>query len=259
MSKQTKNNTIDQNNAENQQIGHIHIINRMIDDVAKTFTEMGFEIALGPEIEDEYHNFDALNVPKNHPARDMQDTFWLAHKKSMPGATPLDAGDPQKLLRTHTSNTQIRFMEKNGPPLKIVAPGKVYRYEATDKTHEVQFHQIEGLVVGEGINMGHLKFALNSFIKKVFGKDSEIRLRPGYFPFVEPGIEIDMRRKGGKWIEVLGAGMVHPNVLNNVGINPQKYTGFAFGAGIDRLVMIKYGIDDVRMFYNGDLRLVNQF
>lgn len=226
--------------------GHIHIINRITDDVVKVFTEMGFEVALGNEIEDEYHNFDALNVPKDHPARDMQDTFWLAN-------------NPGKLLRTHTSNTQIRYMEKHRPPLKIVAPGKVYRYEATDRTHEVQFHQIEGLVVGENINMGHLKFALNTFLKKLFGKDTEIRFRPGYFPFVEPGIEIDMRRKDGKWIEILGAGMVHPNVLHNVGIDPKKYSGFAFGAGLDRLAIVKYGIDDIRQFYNGDLRFINQF
>jgi phenylalanyl-tRNA synthetase alpha chain len=226
--------------------GHIHVINRITDDIVKVFKEMNFEVVLSNEIEDEYHNFDALNVPKDHPARDMQDTFWLAT-------------NPASLLRTQTSNTQIRYMEKNKPPLKIVAPGKVYRYEATDRTHEVQFHQIEGLVVGEGINMRHLKFALNSFIKKLYGKNTEIRFRPGYFPFVEPGIEIDMKRKDGSWVEVLGAGMVHPNVLNNVGIDPKKYTGFAFGAGLDRLAMIKYGIDDIRGFYNGDLRLVNQF
>ncbi len=226
--------------------GHIHVINRITDDIVKVFKEMNFEVVLSNEIEDEYHNFDALNVPKDHPARDMQDTFWLAT-------------NPASLLRTQTSNTQIRYMEKNKPPLKIVAPGKVYRYEATDRTHEVQFHQIEGLVVGEGINMRHLKFALNSFIKKLYGKNTEIRFRPGYFPFVEPGIEIDMKRKDGNWVEVLGAGMVHPNVLNNVGIDPKKYTGFAFGAGLDRLAMIKYGIDDIRGFYNGDLRLINQF
>lgn len=229
-----------------KQIGHIHLITRMTDDIVKSFVNLGFEVALSNEIEDEYHNFDALNVPKDHPARDMQDTFWI---KDNPG----------KVLRTHTSNTQIRYMEKHGAPLKIVAPGKVFRYEATDKTHEVQFHQLEGLVVGENINMGNLKFVLNNFIKDVFGKDTEIRFRPGYFPFVEPGIEIDMRKKNGEWIEVLGAGMVHPSVLNNVGIDPNKYTGFAFGVGVDRLAMIKYGFDDIRMLYDGDLRLVNQF
>jgi len=226
--------------------GYIHIINRTIDDITKIFKDLGFEIVLGQEVEDEYHNFDALNVPKNHPARDMQDTFWLK-------------GMPERLLRTHTSGTQIRYMGSNKPPLKIIAPGKVYRYEATDKTHEVQFHQCEGLVVGKGINMGHLKFALNSLIKNFFGEDVEIRLRPGYFPFVEPGIEIDMKRKNGEWIEVLGAGMVHPNVLNNVGINPGEYSGFAFGLGIDRITMLKYKVEDIRFFYEGDIRLTNQF
>jgi phenylalanyl-tRNA synthetase alpha chain len=225
--------------------GHIHPINKIIQEITSTFFELGFELVSGPEIENEYYNFDALNVPKDHPARDMQDTFWLM--------------EPEKLLRTHTSGNQIHYMEKNKPPFKIISPGKVYRYEATDKTHEVQFHQIEGLVVGENINMGNLKFALNAFIKKMFGPETEIRLRPGFFPFVEPGIEIDIRRKNGKWIEVLGAGMVHKNVLNNVGINHRKFQGFAFGVGVDRMAMLKYGVDDVRYFYNGDLRIVNQF
>jgi len=226
--------------------GHIHPITRITEDIVKVFTDMGFEVALGNEIEDEYHNFDALNVPKDHPARDMQDTFWL---KDLPG----------HVLRTHTSPVQINYMENNKPPFKIVAPGKVYRYEATDKTHEVQFHQIEGLVVGENINMGNLKFALDTFVKKIFGQDVEIRMRPGYFPFVEPGIELDMRRPNGEWIEILGAGMVNPNVLNNVGIDSNKFKGFAFGMGVDRIAMLKYEIDDVRGFYNGDLRLINQF
>ena len=230
----------------NEPHGHIHLISRMTDEVVKTLTDLGFEIVLSNEIEDEKHNFDALNVPKDHPARDMQDTFWL---KDNPG----------KLLRTHTSNTQIRYMDDNQPPFKIVAPGKVYRYEATDKTHEVQFHQVEGMVIGKDINMANLKFTLNAFIKKLFDNDTEIRFRPGYFPFVEPGIEIDIRRKNGEWIEVLGAGMTHPNVLNAAGIDPNKYQGFAFGVGIDRLAMLKYGVDDIRMFYNGDLRMVNQF
>jgi phenylalanyl-tRNA synthetase alpha chain len=228
-----------------EEIGHIHPINKIIEEITQTFFDLGFELVSGPEIETEYYNFDALNVPKDHPSRDMQDTFWML--------------EPEKLLRTHTSGNQIHYMEKNKPPFKIISPGKVYRYEATDKTHEVQFHQIEGLVVGENINMGNLKFALNSFIKKMFGSDTEIRLRPGFFPFVEPGIEIDIRRQNGKWIEVLGAGMVHKNVLNNVGINYRKYQGFAFGVGVDRMAMLKYGVDDVRHFYNGDLRIINQF
>jgi phenylalanyl-tRNA synthetase alpha chain len=187
-----------------------------------------------------------LNVPADHPARDMQDTFWLKDV-------------PNFLMRTQTSNSQIHFMESHKPPFKIVAPGKVYRYEATDKTHEVQFFQVEGLVVGENISMANLKFALNYFIRKMFGDDVELRFRPGYFPFVEPGVEIDMRKKDGDWIEVLGAGMVNKAVLNNVGIDPNKYQGFAFGVGVDRIAMLKYGLDDIRPLYQGDLRLINQF
>jgi phenylalanyl-tRNA synthetase alpha chain len=231
---------------KDKNIGSVTPITRVTDDIVKVLSEMGFQVETGTEIEDEKHNFDDLNVPKDHPARDMQDTFWLADF-------------PNHLLRTHTSGVQIHFMENNKPPFKITAPGKVYRYEATDKTHEVQFHQIEGLVVGENINLGNLKHTLNTFIKKLFGDDVEIRLRPGYFPFVEPGVEIDMRRPNGQWIEVLGAGMVHPNVLENVGIDSKKYQGFAFGAGIDRIAMLKYEIDDVRLLYTGDLRLINQF
>lgn len=241
---------------EKEEKGHIHPITRTAHEIVSVLGEMGFEVALGPEVEDEYHNFDALNVPKDHPSRDMQDTFWLQ--------------DTDKLLRTHTSNVQIRFMEENGAPLKICAPGKVFRYEATDRTHEVAFHQIEGLVVGEDISMANLKFTLDTFIKKLFGDDIKTQFRPGFFPFVEPGVEIDLtcfkcRGSGcstcshSGWIEVLGAGMVHQNVLNSVGINPKKYKGFAFGVGLDRIAMMKYGVDDVRMFYNGDLRLINQF
>ena len=236
--------------------GHIHPITHTINEIVDVFVDMGFEVATGPEMEDEYHNFDALNVPKDHPARDMQDTFWL---KGI-----------SKLLRTHTSNVQARFGKEHGAPFKIVAPGKVYRYEATDRTHEVQFHQVEGMVVGKDINLGHLKKALLTFLRKVFGEDVDIQLRPGFFPFVEPGIEVDMkcfRCKGegcatcshSGWIEILGAGMTHPNVLNLAGINPNEYQGFAFGIGVDRVAMLKYGIEDVRQMYNGDLRIVNQF
>lgn len=237
--------------------GNIHPLSRTMDEIVRIFTDMGFEIALGPEMENEYYNFDALNFPKNHPARDMQDTFWLK-------------GVKETVLRTHTSNAQVRFMEKNKPPLRIVVPGKVFRHEATDATHETQFHQIEGLVVGENVTLPNLKATLETFFKKLFGDDVKMRMRPSFFPFVEPGVEIDIScflcggsgcsvcKKSG-WIEVMGAGMVHPNVLIAGGIDPRKYAGFAFGMGVDRLVMVKYGIEDVRLIYSGDLRLVNQF
>lgn len=233
-------------NENNPQKGHIHPLTRTIDDIVNAMVELGFEVAVDREMEDEFHNFDALNIPQDHPARDMQDTFWLKGS--------------EKLLRTHTSSVQIRYMENNNPPIKIVAPGKVYRNEATDKTHETQFHQVEGLVVGKDITMGHLKFTLLHVLRKLFGDDLEIRLRPSFFSFTEPSVEVDMRKKGtDKWIEVLGAGLVNPHVLNKAGINPREYTGFAFGIGADRIAMMKYGIDDVRLLYNADLRLVNQF
>jgi len=237
---------------ENKEVkGHIHPINQIIDQIVSILVDMDFQVVGGPEIDNEYYNFDALNVPKNHPARDMQDTFWLEKNT--------ETNKLEHLLRTQTSNIQIHFMEGKQPPFKIVAPGKVYRYEATDKTHEVQFHQVEGLVVGENITMANLKFTLDAFLKKLYGSDIEIRLRPSFFPFVEPGIEVDIKRPGGRWLEVLGAGMVNSNVLNNMGINPKKYSGFAFGLGLDRMAMVKYGIDDIRYLYNGDLRFVNQF
>lgn len=221
--------------------GKPHPLHQIMSYVSNIFVEMGFEIADGPHVEDAFHNFDALNIPADHPARDMQDTFFVKRMTD-------------RVLRTHTSNVQIRFMENNQPPLKIIAPGLVYRNETTDATHEVQFHQIEGLVVGENISLGHLKGTLETFIKKLYGDDVEMRLRPGYFPFVEPGVEVDLKFKD-KWLEVLGAGMVHPNVLKNVGIDPEKYSGFAFGVGVDRMAMMRWGIPDVRYFYQGDLRL----
>ena len=240
-----------------EKIGHIHPLSRTMDEIVRIFAELGFEVALGPEIETEHYNFDALNFPKNHPARDMQDTFWVK-------------GVKETVLRTHTSNAQVRYMEKSQPPLRIVVPGKVFRHEATDATHETQFHQVEGLVVGENITLPNLKEVLETFFKKLFGNDVKMRMRPSFFPFVEPGVEIDIScfickgvgcsvcKKSG-WIEVMGAGMVHPNVLQAGGVDPRKYTGFAFGMGVDRLVMIKHGIEDVRLIYAGDIRLVNQF
>lgn len=229
----------------NQKLGKIHPLSETIRTISNIFIKMGFEIADGPHIEDQWHNFDALNIPKNHPARDMQDTFFIR-------------GDRDSVMRTHTSNVQIRFMEKfikegKELPLKVIAPGMVFRQEATDKTHEVQFHQIEGLVVGKNVSLAHLKGTLEQFLNEYYGRPIEFRFRPGYFPFVEPGIEIDLKF-GDTWMEVLGAGMVHPNVLRNVGIDPDIYSGFAFGVGVDRLTMMKYNIDDVRHFYQGDLR-----
>ena len=228
--------------------GKLHPLTQTIRSINDIFVGMGFEIADGPHIEDQWHNFDALNVPKDHPARDMQDTFFVRSDD-----------EEKKVLRTHTSNVQIRFMEqfiKEGRtlPLKVIAPGKVFRQEATDRTHEAQFHQVEGLVVGKGVSLAHLKGTLEEFLKQFYGRPIEFRFRPGYFPFVEPGIEIDLKF-GDTWMEVLGAGMVHPNVLKNVGIDPEEYSGFAFGVGIDRLTMMKYGIDDVRLMYQGDLKL----
>ncbi|MSR78650.1 MAG: phenylalanine--tRNA ligase subunit alpha [Candidatus Taylorbacteria bacterium] len=231
-------------------MGHIHPISRAIFEIREIFEELGFAIAVGPELETEWYNFDALNIPADHPARDMQDTFWV--KPRVDG----------KVLRTHTSPVQIRYMMdklKAGikPPYKIVVPGKVFRNEATDATHEAEFFQLEGLYVDKQVSMAHLKGTLEYFFKKFFGPDVEIRFRPSFFGFTEPSAEVDMKYKG-KWLEMLGSGLIHPNVLKAAGV-PEGYSGFAFGCGIDRLAILKTGIPDIRMFYNGDLRLVNQF
>lgn len=235
--------------------GHVHPTTSMIEGIVTIFKEMGFLVVDGPEMEDEWHNFDALNVPKEHPARDMQDTFWLRNGK---------------LLRTHTSSVQIRHMENNKPPFAIVAPGKVFRNEATDRTHEAQFFQFEALVIDKNINVANLRFYLETFLKKIFGDDTQIRLRPSFFPFVEPGFEVDMQCgvckgtgcptcKHAGWIEILGAGLVHPNVLNAVGFDPREWSGLAFGVGVDRLVMMRTKLDDIRNLYTGDLRVIKQF
>ncbi|TSC87278.1 MAG: phenylalanyl-tRNA synthetase alpha chain [Parcubacteria group bacterium Gr01-1014_8] len=221
---------------------------------------MGFTFAEGPLLEDEKHNFDDLNVPKEHPARDMQDTFFV---KDEPGF----------VLRTHTSPVQVRYMEsqikkKIQPPYRVIVPGKVFRNEATDITHEAEFFQLEGLAVGEDITLANLKGTLARFFKELFkGANVEIRFRPSFFPFVEPGVEVDMRVVGesapeklrDRWIEMMGAGMVHPNVLKNAGVDPTKYQGFAFGMGLDRLAMLRWGIDDIRLMHSADLRFINQF
>jgi len=254
-----------------QEKGHLHPITHAINDIVRIFNEMGFAVAEGPEVETEHYNFDALNVPPNHPARDMWDTFWLRGNQQFPISNFQFSKNPERLLlRTHTSPVQIRHMEKHAPPIRVIAPGKVFRYEATDATHEAQFYQIEGLMIGEDITLAHMKGILEVFFTKFFGKKASVRLRPSYFPFVEPGVEIDMTCfkcegngcstcKGTGYIEIMGAGMVHPVVLNGVGIDSRKWQGFAFGGGIDRLAMLKYGIDDVRRLYEGDLRLIAQF
>lgn len=229
--------------------GHLHPTTQMIREIQSIFQEIGFEVAQGPELETEFYNFDALNIPANHPARAMQDTFWIKALK--------DSKD-HLVLRTHTSPVQIRYMQKHKPPFKIIVPGKVYRNEATDSTHEAQFYQVEGLYIDEKVSLAELKGTMEYFFKKLFGDDVQLRLRPSFFPFVEPGVEVDILFKG-KWLEVMGAGPVHENVLRTSGIDPEKYSGFAFGGGIDRLLMIKYGLDDIRQIYSGDLRFVNQF
>ena len=237
------------------QKGHQHPLTKMIAEINGIFSEIGFTFAEGPEAETEYYNFDRLNVPKDHPARDMQDTFWFKNK---------DVKEPT-VLRTHTSPVQARYMETHEPPIRLIVPGKVFRNETTDATHEAQFFQLEGLYVDKGVHLGHLKGTLEYFFSKFLGGKTEVRFRPSFFPFVEPGVEVDMKlvesnsKLAGRWIEIMGAGMVHPNVLRESGIDPDVYFGFAFGMGIDRLGMMKYGIEDVRHMYNGDLRFVNQF
>lgn len=234
--------------------GHKHPLSTMMAEINAIFAEIGFAFAEGPEMEYIKYNFDMLNVPKDHPSRDMQDTFYIEGKDTM-------------VMRTHTSPVQVRYMETHGAPIRMIVPGKVFRNEATDATHEAQFYQLEGLMVGPDVSMGHLKGVLQYFFGRFFGGDVEVRLRPSFFPFVEPGLEVDMRITGAdapeklkdRWIEIMGAGMVHPNVLRGVGIDPETNQGFAFGMGMDRLAIMKYGVDDVRLFYNGDLRVVNQF
>lgn len=235
--------------------GHQHPLTQMIAEINQIFSEIGFVFAEGPEAETEVYNFDKLNVAKDHPSRDMQDTFWFKDK---------DVSEPM-VLRTHTSPVQARYMEAHKPPIRMIVPGKVFRNEATDATHEAQFYQLEGLHIDKGVHLGHLKGTLEYFFSKFFSGRTEVRFRPSFFPFVEPGVEVDMKlldgnsKLSGKWIEVMGAGMVHPNVLRNCGIDPAVYSGYAFGIGVDRLGVMRYGVEDIRDYYTGDLRFVNQF
>ena len=227
---------------KNISMGSRHPISITINQIISILSNHGFTSVSGIEIEDEFHNFEALNIPDTHPARDMHDTFYVSD---------------DKLLRTHTSSVQIRSMLSNKAPLKIMTPGKVYRCDS-DPTHSPMFHQIEGLHIDKNVNFCHLKGVLINFIKEFFGKDMEIRFRPSYFPFTEPSAELDIKFKG-KWLEVLGCGMVHPNVLSNVKINTKQYSGFAFGLGVERLAMLKYDIVDLRIFYENDISFLSQF
>ncbi len=235
--------------------GHLHPLTKVMNNIKDIFIGMGFEIADGPEVEYDYYNFEALNIPKNHPARDTQDTFYI---------------EDNIVLRTQTSPIQVRVMEKTKPPIRVIAPGKVYRSDAQDATHSPVFHQIEGLVVDKGVTMADLKGTLELFIKQLYGEDSRVRFRPHHFPFTEPSAEMDVSCfvcggegcrvcKGEGWIEILGCGMVHPKVLANCGIDPEIYSGFAFGIGLERIAMGKYDIDDLRLFFENDLRFLNQF
>lgn len=243
--------------------GHIHPISQTMDELTTIFADMGFDIADGPDIEDDWHNFTALNFPADHPAREMQDTLFMPDDENEQGERA------KKVLRTHTSSVQIRFMENNKPPMRIVAMGRVYRCDY-DMTHTPMFHQIEGLVIDKATNMSHLKGCLRDFLKAYFEIDDvPMRFRPSFFPFTEPSAEVDIACDHGKdglklgegdgWMEILGCGMVHPNVLKNCGIDPDEYQGFAFGCGIERIAMLKYGIPDLRTFFDSDVRWLDHY
>lgn len=223
--------------------GNIHPVNRTIARIQQFFGDLGFEVKQGPEVEDGFHNFDALNIPEHHPARADHDTFYFT---------------PDTVLRTQTSGVQIRTMEAEKPPLRIISPGRVYRNDY-DQTHTPMFHQVEGLMVDKNVSFAELKGILHDFLHQFFEENLEIRFRPSYFPFTEPSAEVDVMGKNGKWLEVLGCGMVHPNVLRSVGIDPEEYTGFAFGMGVERLTMLRYGVNDLRAFFENDLRFLKQF
>lgn len=239
----------------NQPQGSLHLYTQATQEIVSLFASMGYSVEEGPEAETEYNNFEALNIPGDHPARDMQDTFWTKI--------------PELLLRTHTSPVQIRTMKKQKPPLKIIVPGRVYRNESTDASHDFQFHQFEGMVIDKNISLANMIATMKLFLETFFKKELKVRARPGYFPFVEPGIEIDMSCpfckdgcstcKKTQWIEMVGAGLIHPNVLKAGGIDPEIYTGFAFGFGLTRLIMIKYGINDIRFLHNSNVEFLKQF
>lgn len=234
------------------EIGRFHPLTLVLKEITEIFSSLGFEIVEGPEIENEYYNFDALRIPPSHPARDMWDTLWLKTE------TPLKN---RLLLRTHTSPVQIRYMETHEPPFRIIVPGRTFRHEATDFHHDIQFHQVEGLMVSSSVSFSNFKFIVEEFLKAIFKKEVEIRFRPSYFPFVTPGVEVDIKLKSknnNKWIEIMGAGMVHPELFKTVGYK-KKVSGFAFGLGVERIAMIKYQINDIRLFTLSDVRFLKQF
>lgn len=225
-----------------QSVGGLHPVTKTIQRIEDFFGSIGFSVAEGPEIEDDYHNFEALNIPAHHPARAMHDTFYF---------------NANTVLRTHTSPVQVRTMETDKPPIRIICPGRVYRCDS-DQTHSPMFHQVEGLLVDKNISFADLKGILEQFLKAFFEDDVKVRFRPSYFPFTEPSIEVDIDRGDGKWLEVLGCGMVHPKVFEYSGIDPEEYTGFAFGMGVERLAMLRYGVNDLRLFFDNDLRFLSQ-
>jgi phenylalanyl-tRNA synthetase alpha chain len=239
------------------------LVRRQVEDI---FTRMGYEILEGPEVEDDFHNFEALNMPPEHPARDMQDTLYLA------APVRSGSGTPATLLRTHTSGMQIRYMETHPPPVRLIAPGRVYRRDNFDLSHTPMFTQVEGLVVGEDVSLADLKGTLTAFVHELFGPERRVRFRPSFFPYTEPSAELDiscgacngtgidcgMCKRSG-WLEILGSGMVHPAVFEAVGYDPERYTGFAFGMGIERVALLKWGVEDIRLFYENDLRFLEQF
>ena len=251
-------------------VGKLHPLTQVTEDIVRSFRKIGFVVADGPEVEDEYHCFDALNTPADHPARDTQDTFYLQNPESRiqnPGSgSPPSTLNPQPstLLRTHTSSVQIRVMEKQQPPVRIIVPGRVYRRDNADATHNPTFHQVEGLYVDRNVTVGDLKGTVEFVFKELMGSETRIRFRPHYFSYTEPSFEIDFssaltRKMGKEWLEIAGCGMVHPQVFENVGYDPEVWTGWAFGFGIERIAMIRYGINDIRLFYENDVRFLKQF
>ncbi len=250
-------------------LGRLHPLTQVTEDIVRSFRKIGFVVADGPEVEDEYHCFDALNTPPDHPARDMQDTFYLQTETLTRGhPLPLDGrgaqGEGKLLLRTHTSSVQIRVMEKQPPPIRIIVPGRVYRRDNADATHNPTFQQVEGLYVDKGVTAADLKGTVEFVFKELMGEDVKIRFRPHYFSYTEPSFEIDftsalVKKMGKDWLEIAGCGMVHPQVFENVGYDPEIWTGWAFGFGIERIAMIRYGINDIRLFYENDVRFLRQF